>query len=76
MHISVRSDLPKFSKQTGRPVFAIRGHDVEEFVGVVERYGAEATNVQALVRAANKGPSIAQAAIANACGNCLRLVRA
>jgi len=66
---------PKFNKQTGRPVFAIRGHDVEEFVGVVARYGADATGVRDLVSAANKGPSIAAAKIANACGNCLRLVK-
>ncbi|MDK1388633.1 putative metallopeptidase [Sinorhizobium sp. 8-89] len=36
---------PKFSKATGRPVFTIRGHDVEEFVGVVRRYGADAAAV-------------------------------
>ena len=33
---------PKFNKQTGRPVFTIRGHDVEEYIGVVRRYGADA----------------------------------
>lgn len=67
---------PKFSKATGRPVFTMRGHDVEEFVGVVERYGADAAGVREMVRAANQGPSIAPAQIASACGNCLRLVRA
>jgi hypothetical protein len=25
---------PKFSKSTGKPVFTLRGHDIEEFVGV------------------------------------------
>lgn len=67
---------PKFSKRTGLPVYAMRGHDIEEFVGVVARYGADATNVREMVSAANKGPSIAPAAIASACGNCLRLVKA
>lgn len=66
---------PMFSKQTGRPVFALRPHDVEEFVGVVARYGADAAGVRAMVTAANKGPTIAQAKIDRACGTCLRLVK-
>lgn len=61
---------PKFSKSTGRPVFTLRSHDVEEFVGVVRRYGADATHVQALVDAANAGPEIANVRIAQACGTC------
>lgn len=64
----------KFSQQTGDPVWAIRGHDVEQFVGVVERYGAEASGVEAMVEAAANGPTIAKARISIACGNCLRLV--
>jgi hypothetical protein len=32
---------PKFHKETGLPLFALQGHDVEEFVGIVERYGAK-----------------------------------
>ncbi|MHC2419731.1 hypothetical protein ACVMB2_003641 [Sinorhizobium meliloti] len=43
---------PKFGRSTGRPVFTIRGHDVEEFVGVVRRYGANAAGVRAIVDAA------------------------
>lgn len=61
---------PRFSKQTGRPVFAMRGHDIEEFVGVVRRYGASAAGVQAMVDAANVGPQIADVKIAQACGSC------
>lgn len=60
---------PKFRK-TGKPVFTIRGHDVEEFVGVVRRYGSQATGVAALVEAANNGPEIAMARISHACGTC------
>lgn len=30
---------PRYTKH-GLPIFALRGHDVEEFVGVVKRYGA------------------------------------
>lgn len=63
--------MPKFT-QDGRPSFAIRGHDVEEFVGVVARYGAAASGVAELVEAANRRPSVALADIAGACGTCLR----
>jgi hypothetical protein len=61
---------PKFSRSTGRPVFTIRGHDVEEFVGVVRRYGADAAGVRAIVDAANRTPEVARAHIAHACGTC------
>ena len=53
--------FPKFSSETGRPVFALKAHDVEEFEGVVSRYGAEASGVKEMVLAANKGQSIAAA---------------
>lgn len=61
---------PKFSKSTGRPVFTLRSHDIEEFVGVVRRYGSDAAHVRALVDAANAGPEIANVRIAQACGTC------
>lgn len=61
--------MPKF-KQDGTPSFAIRGHDVEEFVGVVARYGAEAAGVSAMVDAATAGPTIGRASIAGICGTC------
>jgi len=63
---------PKFNASTGRPTFTMRGHDVEEFVGVVRRYGADATGIQALIAAASQTPEIAAASIAQACGTCLR----
>lgn len=66
---------PKFSKLTGRPIFTTRPHDIEEFVGVVARYGADAAGVRAMVAVANKGPSIAEARIDRSCGTCLRLVK-
>lgn len=59
---------PKFRKD-GSPAFALRGHDVEEFVGVVRRYGAG--GAAALVEAANAEPEIAPAGIAQACGVCI-----
>lgn len=64
--------MPKFSKKTGRPVFAIRGHDVEEFVGVVDRYGMAGEKMRELVEAANRGPSIEASTITAACGNCAK----
>jgi hypothetical protein len=65
------SGAPKFSKSTGAPVFTIRGHDVEQFVGVVRRYGADASGVREMVDAANRPPEIARARIEHACGACL-----
>lgn len=64
--------MPRFNKETGQPIYAIRGHDVEEFVGVVARYGPTAAGVVEMVEAATRRPSVAIADIAGACGTCLR----
>ena len=48
----------------------MRAHDVEEFVGVVRRYGAS-QEVRALVEAASQPPEVAKINIARACGTCL-----
>ena len=64
--------IPRFKKSTGMPAFCIRGHDVEEFVGVVRRYGADAAGVRAMVDAAAEAPTVASADISFACGNCQR----
>jgi Putative phage metallopeptidase len=74
-HCGVERDMygaPKFRKSTGLPAFTLQGHDVEEFIGVVRRYGAAAAGVQAMIDAAAQGPSIAAADIDFACGNCAR----
>lgn len=65
---------PKFRK-SGEPAFAIRGHDVEEFVSIVRRYGvgAAAGATRALVEAANQRPEIATARISQSCGTCRQL---
>jgi hypothetical protein len=63
--------MPKFNRE-GEPVFAMRGHDVEEFVGVVARYGAVATGVVEMIEAGSATPSVALADIAGACGTCLK----
>lgn len=67
---------PKFSRSTGLPVYAIRGHDVEEFVGVVRRYGvgAAAGQTLALVEAAQRAPEIGKAKVSGVCGSCRALI--
>lgn len=62
--------MPKFG-QDGLPSYGIKGHDVEEFVGVVARYGATPAVAQ-MVEAASNRPSVALADIRSACGTCLR----
>jgi hypothetical protein len=64
--------VPRFKKSTGMPAFCMRGHDVEEFVSVVLRYGADAAGVRAMIDAAAEGPTVAAADIGFACGNCLK----
>ena len=54
----------------GRASLEMRSHDVEEFHGVVQRYGAS-PDVQKMVELANNGPTISRANIAHACGTCL-----
>lgn len=71
-HIGQEKDMfgaPAFIK-TGMPKLAIRGHDVEEFTGVVRRYGASA-DVQRLVDAAKQAPEVSKINIARVCGTCL-----
>ena len=63
---------PRFTRD-GRPVFTVRGHDVEEFVGVVARYGAgsAAGKTAALVEAANRPALFGAADVRCVCGTCL-----
>jgi hypothetical protein len=71
-HIAQEHDAfgaPKFTKE-GMPKLCMRGHDVEEFVGVVRRYGAS-PEVQALVDAANSPAEVGKLNISRACGTCL-----
>jgi len=72
-HIAQATDdfgAPKFNKETGQPVLTLRGHDVEEFTGVVRRYGAS-KEVQELVDAANAPAEVAHIDIARSCGTCM-----
>lgn len=75
MHIGQLRDefgSPAFTRD-GFPKLFLRGHDVEEFVGIVRRYGVghpEGALAQ-LVAAANAAPEVAKINIARACGTCL-----
>ncbi len=62
---------PAFDKQ-GRPKLRIVGHDVEEFVGVVARYGPSA-QVRRLAAASSAAPTVPRLDLARACGCCLRI---
>lgn len=64
---------PKFNKETGRPSFGIRGHDVEEFTGVVRRYGVGSVDgpLASMIIAAAKGPEVSAVDISRICGTCL-----
>jgi hypothetical protein len=71
-HIAQATDKygqPAFT-QEGLPKLEMRGHDVEEFVGVVRRYGASPA-VQELVDAANNPAEVGKTNISRACGTCL-----
>lgn len=74
-HVGHRLDefgAPDFDKE-GNPKLFLRGHDVEEFVGVVARYGMgdPEGKLAQMVQAANAGPTVKPLRIAQACGTCL-----
>ena len=65
-------DQPKFT-QGGLPRLTMASHDVEEFIGVVKRYGPS-EEVKELALAAIAKPEVAKTNIVAACGTCLRVV--
>lgn len=63
--------MPRFDKKSGRPAFTLRPHDIEEFVGVVARYGAaDHCTREALIKAARAEPSVDDEDLWMACGTC------
>ena len=62
---------PRFTRD-GEPRWGIRGHTVEEFPGVVRRYGIEASGVGPLADAIDyvraHGPDVAPATLDGVCG--------
>ncbi len=72
-HIAHAKDAfgcPAYNSQTGEPKLIIQSHDVEEFFGVVRRYGAN-EQVKKMTKLANSKPEIAKIDIAHSCGTCL-----
>lgn len=74
-HIAHKRDdfgAPAF-KRDGTAKTQLVGHDVEEFVGVVARYGMGPAGgaISRLVDAAKRGPQVSRASISGACGTCL-----
>jgi hypothetical protein len=66
---------PKYGKD-GAPKLAIRGHDVEEFVGVVRRYGLgdpDSSVARLVLAAADTASKIGAGRISAACGTCMGL---
>lgn len=63
---------PKFTEE-GLPKLKLRGHDVSEFVAIVDRYGVghPESDLARLVEAAKTPPKVRAASIASACGTCL-----
>ncbi len=63
---------PRFHED-GTPVLGIKGHDVEEFIGITRRYGVGGpeSDVARLIMAAANKPEVAHVNIARACGTCL-----
>lgn len=71
-HVQYKDGFPRYRKD-GSYFWALRGHDVEEHVGIVRRYGAAAGagETVVLVEAARRAPEVGLANIAGACGTCL-----
>ncbi|RWB67562.1 putative metallopeptidase [Mesorhizobium sp.] len=72
MHAGQERDqfgAPKFRK-SGKPAFAIRGHDLEGFIGIAARYGAVEPGVKELMAALSKPPLFSGRDVAIVCGTC------
>ncbi|BAP67539.1 hypothetical protein J6I82_14220 [Acinetobacter baumannii] len=72
-HIGVERDEdgdPLISEMTGLPKHYLAGHDVEEFVGVVKRWGAD-ESVKRLIEVAKQAPLVSDVNISKCCGTCL-----
>ncbi|MCG2572347.1 transposase [Acinetobacter sp. ME22] len=72
-HIAHKLDewgTPSYNRETGKPKLEIRSHDVEEFVGVVRRYGATSKEIEEMAKAVNSRPEVSKADVYHACGTC------
>lgn len=64
---------PKFNRDTGLPIFGMKGYDCEEFIDIVARYGVGNPdgNLAKLVNASRETPLIDGRTIAQCCGTCI-----
>lgn len=69
-HAKNEMGMPAFESKTGKPILRIVAHDVEEFIGVVRRYGASQDDIQKLVDVASRKPEVSHVDIKHACGTC------
>ena len=72
-HIGVERDEDGemlYSDMTGLPKHYLAGHDVEEFFGVVRRWGAN-ESVQRLVEITKNAPFVPDVDISKCCGTCV-----
>ncbi|MBR7713736.1 hypothetical protein KC099_11065 [Acinetobacter nosocomialis] len=72
-HIGVERDEDGealYSEMTGLPKHYLAGHDVEEFIGVTKRWGAD-ESVKRLVEVAKQAPFVSDVNISKCCGTCL-----
>lgn len=61
---------PRFNQQTGLAVYTIRGHDIEEFLGVVKRYGPWSEELKTMCEIAANRPVFTAGELRGVCGNC------
>ena len=54
-HAEDKDGEPKYNEDTGRPVYCIVGHDIEEFSAVARRYGAWSLDLQDFAQALKEG---------------------
>ncbi|QQC82817.1 hypothetical protein I9054_011240 [Acinetobacter bereziniae] len=72
-HIGVERDEDgemHYSDHTGLPKHYLAGHDVEEFIGVVKRWGAS-EDVKRMIAVAQNPPFVSNLEITKCCGTCL-----
>jgi hypothetical protein len=70
-----RDGAPLFRQDTGEPIWGMRSHDVEQFIGPVRRWGAGPAGVTELVSAAQQPPLFGEVdirSVVEGCGTCLR----
>ena len=63
-----RHGFPQFDDATGRPKWTVAPHDLEEFTGVAERYGAATGQLGRMQKALMEGPTVDPADVDAVCG--------